>query len=98
MEKHSDERSESAAVGEVRTYVQKLLTPPEHARFTVNVLYDASTRTARYQVDVTDPSTRELLAMESRPFHHDITAQDALMAACTIARRLSGELELGDPF
>jgi hypothetical protein len=98
MRKHSDERSESPHLAEVRRYVQTQLVPPRHVRFACHVLYDAETRTARYQVEVTDPFTKELLAMESRPFHTDCTADDALMAVTTIARRLAGELSVGDPF
>ena len=52
----------------------------------------------RHSMPLNACPAKELIEAERSSFHHDITAQDALMAACTIARRLSGELELGDPF
>lgn len=98
MRKHSDERSEAPHLGEPRSWTQTLLFPPRHVRWDIHVLYDAETRTARYQVEAQDPATKELLAMWSRPFHTDCTADDALLAVCTEARRMVTALQVGEPF
>lgn len=98
MRKRSDERSESPHLGEVREYLQTTIVPPRHVRFVINVLYDADTRTSRYQVEAMDPSTKELYGMWSRPFHTDCTADDALLAVSTEARRMAGLMGVGDPF
>lgn len=98
QETGSSAASPHSALGEERRYLQTLLVPPRHARFDIHVLYDAETRTARYQVEISDPFTKELLAMWARPFHTDATADDALMAVTTEARRMAGLLELGEPF
>lgn len=98
MRKHSDERSETPHLAEVREYTQTLITPPDHVRVVVNLLYDATTRTARYQVEVMDPSTKELLALWSRPFHHDCTAHDALAEIYKAAGKTLLALEVGEPF
>lgn len=98
MRKQSDERSESPKMGEPRYHLQTMLTPPTHVRFTINVLYDADTRSARYQVEVTDPNTKELLAMWARPFHHDATCSDALYEVHREAVALALALEVGEPF
>lgn len=98
MRKQSDERSESPHLGEARHHLQTLIVPPAHVRITMNVLYDVEARTARYQLEVSDPATRELLGMWSRPYHRNCTAQDALYEVHREAVAMSMALEIGDPF
>lgn len=59
-----------------QTWCQTPLVPVDHLQVTARVLYDRVRRLGRYQVEVTDPNTRELLALRSRPFHEGLSARE----------------------
>lgn len=48
---------------------------------TLNWLWDAHNGVARYQLEVSNPVTKELIAMRSRPFHHDSNGPEGTLRA-----------------
>lgn len=78
--------------------MQTALIPPRHVQADLRLLYDHETRTGRYQIEVTDPETRSLLAMRSCPFTTDLTLDDVLAAGVAWLRRSFDQLQVGDPF
>jgi hypothetical protein len=50
--------------------------PALHLEATLRIVYDSERRLGRYQVEVADASTHELLALRSRPFHEGLSAQE----------------------
>jgi hypothetical protein len=59
---------------------------PAHLEVDVRMLWQGAHRTGRYQIEVKDPSTGELLAMRSRPFHEGLSAHETLEQAFEWAR------------
>lgn len=62
------------------------------------MLYDGQSRTGRYQVEVTNPSTKELLAMRSRPFAKGLSARETQEEAYEWAYEAVRQCLDPDPF
>lgn len=69
-------RDTSTAVGGP-DWLQVPLVPHDDLEVTTRLLYDRVGRRARYQVEVTNPVTKELLALRSRPFHEGLSYTEA---------------------
>lgn len=79
-------------------WVQPALVPTLHLELTVRVLYNGEDRVGRYQVEVSNPSTRELLAMRSRPFAKGLSARETQEEAYEWAYEAVAALVDPDPF
>lgn len=71
---------------------------PEHVHVTMEVAWDQHNTTGRYQIQVHDPTTRELIALRSRPFQRESTLQETLQGAYTWLNDALVTLGLCDPF
>lgn len=65
------ERSDSSSAVGGPDWIQPGFIAPEHVHVTLQWLWDAHNGQARYQLEVTNPVTKELIALRSRPFHRD---------------------------
>lgn len=70
------ERSDTSSAVGGPNWCQQLFIPPDNVEVTTRVLYDLQGRRGRYQVEVADPVTKELLALRSRPFHQGLSARE----------------------
>lgn len=87
----------SSAVGGP-SWVYPGIVPMDHLEVTVRVLYDGQSRTGRYQVEVANPVTRELVAMRSRPFAKGLSARETQEEAYEWAYEAVRQLLDPDPF
>lgn len=92
------ERSDSSSAVGGPSWVQPGFIAPTNVLATLTLAYDCDKRAARYQIEVQNPVTRELLALRSRPFHYDVTSQQALRQATTWLQGALDQLGVGDPF
>lgn len=88
--------SSSAAGGPA--WVQPGWLPPEHVHITLQVLSDGPGHVVRYQVEITNPVTKELLALRARPFHNDCDVRSGLTLALEWLQDALDQLGVGDPF
>lgn len=89
-------QASSAALGPA--WVSVGFLPATDLEATVRILYSVGDRLARYQVEVSAPTTRELLALRSRPFHKALTYQEAQEEACKWLSEAVAALLDPDPF
>lgn len=94
----SESRRDTSSAEGGPSWVQPGFIAPEHVEATVRLLYDVANRTGRYQIEVSNPTTKELMAMRSCPFTVDLTWDDVMAAAYHWLREASTTLGLGDPF
>lgn len=92
------ERSDTSSAVGGPNWVQGLLVPPSDVEITTRVLYNLSSRTGRYQVEVSNPVTKELLALRSRPFHEGLSARETQEEANQWAYQACAALLDPDPF
>lgn len=90
-------RDTSSAVGGTE-WIQTGLVPPDHIEAVVRVLYTPQQRRARYQIELSNPNTRELLAMRSRPFHDSVSFDEAFSLAAIWLREAVRVVCDPDPF
>lgn len=74
------------------------MLPALNLEATVRVLYDSGRRLGRYQVEVSDPGTKELLALRSRPFREGLSYQETQEEACQWLSEAVAALLDPDPF
>lgn len=90
-------RDTSSAVGGP-SWIYPGIVPLDNLQVTVRVLYDGHSRAGRYQVEVTNPSTKELVAMRSRPYAKGLSARETQEEAYEWAYEAVRQLLDPDPF
>lgn len=88
----SESRRDASSAAGGPDWVQRTMLPPEHLQIDVRVLWNGRDDVVRYQIEVQDPSTKELLAMRSRPFHDGLTVEEGLSAAVAWTQEALGAL------
>lgn len=92
------ERSDASSAVGGPSWIYPGFVPIDHLEVTVRVLYDRQSRAGRYQVEVSDPSTRELVAMRSRPIAKGLSARETQEEAYEWAYEAVRQLLDPDPF
>lgn len=98
MSQSERRRSDSSSAVGGPSWVQPGLIAPTNVHITVQVLSDTVNARTRYQVEVADASTRELLALRSRPFHTGLTTKEAYEHASKWVQEALDTLGVGEPF
>lgn len=74
------------------------MLPPDVVQATLRVAYIPETHHAQWQIEVSNPVTGELLAMESVPHRDTASAMTALSEAFVDLRRRWSDVVDPDPF
>lgn len=81
-----------------QAWTQTTLYPPEVVSATLRVAWIAETGHLQWQIEVSDPLTSELLAMQSVPHRQADSAQHAITQALTGLRIAWDDVMDPDPF